>query len=234
MSVKVTNKDMGSYKQILTGLYLLAPLAYLAAKTRGLTEKAEAILNAAGKTEQDVQLPTENPDLPSIPKPVAQLEDPNWPLLTVSKSFFEGAFIAVDKNGPDATAVPAFSYNDQIENIEEAAGDWGADDEDLGIPGLSSKAPPEEDLYGTPEAGDEEEGEDGGWDLDGDIKADIDAEISQAAAQETAEFVAPTAGTSESVAWPQNSPLAADHVAAGSFESAMQVRSTPFEFKAYG
>ncbi|KAI9497476.1 coatomer protein alpha subunit [Zychaea mexicana] len=203
------------------------PLAYLTAKSHGLTEKAEAILAQSGKDESQVQLPSAACELPAIPKPVVQLEDPNWPLLTVSKSFFEGAFAAAaDTPSAAATGVPSFTYD---ENVDEGAGDWGVDDDDdLGIPGLSSKTPAEDDLFGTPEPGqvggveDQDDEEGGGWDLDDDIKADLDAEISQAAAQATAEFVAPTAGTNEAAIWSQNSPLAADHIAAGSFESAMQ------------
>ncbi|KAG2226220.1 hypothetical protein INT45_003365 [Circinella minor] len=206
------------------------PLAYLTAKSRGLTEEAENILAAAGKSEEDIKLPTattSSTDLPTPPKPVIQLEDPNWPLLTVSKSFFEGAFAKEhQQNGAiNSVAAPSFGYDDG--DIEEASGAWGDDDnDDFGIPGISSgKTNGGGDLLdldgGAENAlGGDEEG--GGWDLDDDIKADLDAEISQAAAQETAEFVAPTPGTSESQVWTQNSPLAADHIASGSFESAMQ------------
>ncbi|KAG0171864.1 hypothetical protein DFQ30_000252 [Apophysomyces sp. BC1015] len=200
------------------------PLAYMTAKSHGLTEQAEAILAAAGKTEEDIEVPPTPTDSPSPVKPVVQLEDPNWPLLTVSKSFFEGAFAAKrDLTNPIASA-PAFSYNEQIDNIEEAGGDWAADDDDLGIPGISShkNGLQADSLLGTADHGAEDDEEGGGWDVDEDIKADLDAEISHAAAQETAEFVAPTAGTSEATTWTQNSPLAMDHIAAGSFDTGMQ------------
>ena len=220
-------------KKVLEGrlkratLLYIGPLAYLTAKSHGLTEKADAILAQSGKESSEIQLPSNACELPAIPKPAVQLEDANWPLLTVSKSFFEGAFVKEAPSGSTdngVTAAPVFTYD---ENVDEGAGDWGMDDDDnLGIPGLSSKASAEDDLFGTPEPGIIEEGgegeEGGGWDLDDDIKADLDAEISQAAAQATAEFVAPTAGTNECTIWSQNSPLAADHIAAGSFEGAMQ------------
>lgn len=176
-------------------------------------------MEAAGKTEEDVQLPSPGEQVTGLPEPKAKLDDPNWPLLTVSKSFFEGAF-AAERNGANPIAAPpAFSYDDQIDNIEEAGGDWGADEDDTF--GISTK-PAEDDLLGNEQETNEENEEGGGWDMDDDIKADLDAEISQAAAQETASFVAPTPGTNESTVWTQNSPLAADHIAAGSFESAMQ------------
>lgn len=70
--------------------------------------------------------------------------------------------------------------------------------------------------------GSDDEG--GGWDDDVDIRADIDAEISNVAAKETAGFVAPESGLPETALWVKTSPLAADHIAAGSFETAMQVK----------
>lgn len=204
------------------------PLAYMTAKTHGLTEQAEAILAAAGKTEADIELPDMPDQLPSTPKPVTQLEDPNWPLLTVSKSFFEGAFVQQQqqqqsqKPGAPISA-PSFNYDDQIDNIEEAGGDWG-DDDDLGI--ASSKPALDNDLLGTPnddEFEDDDLNGDGGWDDDDDIKAELDAEMGHVAAKETAEFVAPAEGVNENAVWAQNSGVAADHIAAGSFETAMQI-----------
>lgn len=205
------------------------PLAYMTAKTHGLTEQAEAILAAAGKTEADIELPEMPDQLPSTPKPVTQLEDPNWPLLTVSKSFFEGAFVQQQqqqqsqKPGAPISA-PSFNYDDQIDNIEEAGGDWG-DDDDLGI-ASSSKPALDNDLLGTPndnEFEDDDLNGDGGWDDDDDIKAELDAEMGHVAAKETAEFVAPAEGVNENAVWAQNSGVAADHIAAGSFETAMQI-----------
>lgn len=203
------------------------PLAYMTAKTHGLTEQADAILAAAGKTEADIELPEMPDQLPAAPKPIIQLDDPNWPLLTVSKSFFEGAFVQQQqqqqqKPGAPINA-PSFNYGDQIDNIEEAGGDWG-DDDDLGI--ASSKPVLDNDLLGTPnddEFGDDDLNGDGGWDDDDDIKAELDAEMGHVAAKETAEFVVPAEGVNENALWAQNSGVAADHIAAGAFESAMQI-----------
>lgn len=204
------------------------PLAYMTAKSHGLTEQAEAILAAAGKTEADIELPEMPDQLPATPKPIIQLDDPNWPLLTVSKSFFEGAFVQQQqkqqqqKPGAPISA-PSFNYDDQIDNIEEAGGDWG-DDDDLGI--ASSKPALDNDLLGTPnndEFEDDDLNGDGGWDDDDDIKAELDAEMGHVAAKETAEFVVPAEGVNENALWAQNSGVAADHIAAGAFESAMQI-----------
>jgi coatomer protein complex subunit alpha (xenin) len=206
------------------------PLAYMTAKSHGLNEQAEAILAAAGKTEADIELPAMPEQLPTVPKPVVDLEDTNWPLLTVSKSFFEGAFAnavaggAVNEVAP--MSAPSFSYDDQIDNIEGAGGDWGDDDDILGISNNAKSAKSagmDDDLLGTPDQDDDDLNGDGGWDDDDDIKAELDAEMGNVAAKETAEFVPPTEGVSELSIWSQNSGTAADHIAAGSFDSAMQI-----------
>lgn len=201
------------------GLLCIVPLAYMTAKAHGLTEEAEAILAAAGKTEEEIQAPSvpENPLAP--PKPAVKLEEPNWPQVAVSKSFFEGAF-ANERSGGISSA-PDFSYDDQFD-VDANEGDWGADDDEL--PGIGTKRGTnvDENLVDVNGFEGEEEEEGGGWDDDDDFKANLDATISHVAAEETAEFVAPTAGTNETAVWSQNSPLAADHIAAGAFESAMQ------------
>ncbi|KAF9366948.1 hypothetical protein CPB97_006659, partial [Podila verticillata] len=63
---------------------------------------------------------------------------------------------------------------------------------------------------------------DGGWDLDADLAAELHAETGAIVA-ESSGLTIPVAGQSEAEVWCQNSPLAADHVAAGAFESAMQL-----------
>lgn len=201
----------------------------MTAKANGLTERAEAILAAAGKTEGDINFSSVSLN-PSIPRPAAitQLEDPNWPLLTVSKSYFETAFTSsVDDGSSNLATGPTFKFDDNADTMGEIGGEWGADDDVLDLAGGKSNMNGD-DLFdmGDQEpldfGGEEEEG--GGWGLDDDdIKGDIDAEISRVAAKESAEFVPPTPGSSESAQWIQNSPLAADHIAAGSFESAMKV-----------
>ncbi|KAI7900947.1 coatomer protein alpha subunit [Cokeromyces recurvatus] len=189
-------------------------LAYMTAKTHGLEEEAEAILAAAGKTADEIQLPEVEDRLPPTPKPVIEsLEDPNWPLLTVSKSFFEGAFVKQQ-------GTPAFTFDDQIDNIEEAGGAW--EDDDIGFGGNKN----DDVLISTTTEFDKEEEDDmneGGWDDDDDIKAELDAEMGHVAAKEMAEYVFPDEGVNETTIWSQNSKIAADHIAAGSFETAMQI-----------
>ncbi|CAG8542349.1 5895_t:CDS:10, partial [Diversispora eburnea] len=186
------------------------PLAYLTAHTHGLTEEAETILTAAGLTSEDIiDLPS-NGQLLKPPTPIIKQVDSNWPLLTVSRSFFDSAFNAADNN---QFAAP-LSLTGASEGIEEIGGDWGGD-EDLGFNGDSGKEEQRDvDVV--------EEGS--GWDIDADLNAQLDTEIIQELANGAqSEFIPPTSGTNESELWIQNSPLAADHVAAGSFETAMQL-----------
>lgn len=201
-------------------------LAYLTAKSHGLTEKAETILAAAGKTEEDVELP-ENAEDGNI-QPIIQtvsnpLQNPNWPLLTVSKSFFEGAFAAANSKDKNVTSAPTFAYDEGIDNIDEAGGDWGADDNDLGISSSNTNGIDDKQDLINGHISDNDDGESGGWDNDMDIRTEIDAEIRNVAVKESAGFVAPVAGVAESSLWVHTSQLAADHISSGSFETAMQV-----------
>jgi coatomer protein complex subunit alpha (xenin) len=97
------------------------------------------------------------------------------------------------------------------------------------VEGIGSEEPTangfgDEDLLGDAEPtsaaadlGNDEEDDVGGWDMgdDGDVEAEDDfVEVEGAEAG---------AGSSEADFWARNSPLAADHIAAGSFDTAMQL-----------
>ncbi|KAI8597622.1 Coatomer, alpha subunit [Dissophora ornata] len=58
--------------------------------------------------------------------------------------------------------------------------------------------------------------------MDADLAAELHAETGAIVAEDSG-LTIPVAGQSEAEIWCQNSPLAADHVAAGAFESAMQL-----------
>ncbi|CEP17782.1 hypothetical protein [Parasitella parasitica] len=196
-------------------------MAYLTAKSHGFHEKAQSILTMAGIAEQDIDMTRpahgENSSKTNPLQSALPLQDHNWPLLTVSKNFFEGVFAANNNN--QIKSVPAFHYDEGIDNIEDAGGDWGAE-QDEDILGISLPKMSRDNTTTTADQLDEGEA---GWDDDDDIHADIAAEISQVAARETAEFVAPAAGMDEAALWVQTSCLAADHISAGSFETAMQI-----------
>lgn len=180
------------------------PLAYLTAKSNGLEEEAQEILEVAGLTEEDL------PHLPT-PKGTGVLPPPvitpgfehNWPSVGVTESFFDRALTAAA--GMDSNGMPVETQAngiDGVDGLDEWAGEEGAD--------------------GVPAA---EEAEDA-WDI-----APDEAQAEEAAADEVVAGEAEAEeedgevqpGISESELWTRNSPLAADHVAAGSFETAMQL-----------
>ncbi|KAG9287253.1 hypothetical protein G9A89_008883 [Geosiphon pyriformis] len=185
------------------------PLAYLTAQSHGLIEEAESILAASGLTPEDItDLPT-NGQLLKPPIPIIRQQDSNWPLLTVSRSFFDSAFLNTENNPLAAT----LAFPDSADG--EIGGDWGDDDINFGEEGRKIVNEQRTDGEGL---------EDGsGWELDTDLDGQIDTQIAEDLAKGSHEFVPPTPGTNESELWAHNSPLAADHVAAGSFETAMQI-----------
>ncbi|CAG8443593.1 6189_t:CDS:10 [Acaulospora morrowiae] len=187
------------------------PLAYLTAYSHGLIEEAESILATAGITAEDITgLPT-NGKLLKPPTQIIKQADSNWPLLTVSRSFFDSAFATNDSN-PLAAPLSFTNANDEVEEI---GGDWAGED-DLGFGGDTENVVDDQRITSPLEEG-------SGWDIDADLNVQLDTEIRDLANGPQGEFVPPTSGTNESEVWTHNSPLAADHVAAGSFETAMQL-----------
>jgi coatomer protein complex subunit alpha (xenin) len=182
---------------------MIDPLAYLTAKTNGLDELAQEILESAGLTEADVD------DVPSFglstlkpPSIVTATTDLNWPAVSTGQNFFDRALA----NGSLETGVePAYVNGDATAGASSALDAWAKDEE------IHDDLDPEE----------------GGWELDADGGEYQGAEpvddVEEAVAEE-ADLPGSTPGVSEVEHWARNSPLAADHVAAGSFETAMQVR----------
>jgi len=172
----------------------LYPLAYLTAKSNGLEEECQSILEMTGLTEDQISMPTVGDSL-APPRTIVPTYKANWPVKEASHSSFEKALIG-EVSGAPAEETPDL-MNEDVPVVEDK--------------GLT--APGEEEDAGE------------GWDLGDDLALD--------AAGNDSDFVnvdnpdAPTeatgAATSEADMWARNSPLAADHVAAGSFESAMQL-----------
>ena len=65
--------------------------------------------------------------------------------------------------------------------------------------------------------------EEGGWDLDADADEPEGDEEEQGPEEDLGDGITP--GVSETALWVRNSPFAGDHVAAGYFETAMQVNT---------
>ncbi|ODM16985.1 putative coatomer subunit alpha [Aspergillus cristatus] len=89
-------------------------------------------------------------------------------------------------------------------------------DEEVEVGGLQPEEEEEEAGLARETLEDEDEDVDG-WDMGEEINVEEDADFVTVESAETG------AGSTEADLWTRNSPLAADHVAAGSFESAMQL-----------
>ncbi|GFF51214.1 putative coatomer subunit alpha [Aspergillus udagawae] len=165
----------------------LYPLAYLTAKSHGLTEEAESILEACGLTEDQITLPTTEEPL-SVPQPIAPTFKSNWPVKTAAHSSFEKALL----------------------------GEGGVEDEEAAALGLEPEEEGEEAVLARETLEDEEE-DVAGWDMGEEINVEEDVDFVNVDSAEAG------AGSSEADLWARNSPLAADHVAAGSFDTAMQL-----------
>lgn len=184
-------------------------LAYMTAATHGYTEEAEELkvnIESSGKGLPGL-LP--NAKFLKPPCPIQQAES-NWPLLTVSRGFFEGQALA-KPSGPN---VPTLAVAQLTEDMDDsAAGDgWGLDT-DAGAD--MDEVEPKESKDGDGESG---------WDVgDEDIELPEDVAMPATGQEDEDYFVPPTKGLSQAGAWIFNSQLAADHVAAGSFETAFKL-----------
>lgn len=166
------------------------PLAYMTAKSHGLEEECQAILEATGLTEEQISMPKVGAPL-TPGKPVVPTYKANWPTKASSQSFFEKALLG-QVEGLSLDDEPAANGIDDEMEIDGAAKGNGAlvdDDEDAA-----------------------------GWDLGDDAVPEVESDFVNVDSAE-----AGGAGSSEADLWARNSPLAVDHIAGGSFESAMQL-----------
>lgn len=129
----------------------------------------------------------------SPPKPVVPTFQANWPTKATSQSFFEKALLG-QVEGLSLEDEPAAASNGF--GFDEAEGD--------GAKGSGNLI--------------EDDDEDAaGWDMGDDIIPEVESDFVNV------ESVEAGAGSSEADLWARNSPIAADHVAGGSFETAMQL-----------
>jgi coatomer protein complex subunit alpha (xenin) len=192
------------------------PLAYACAATHGLEEDAARIatvLTDAGKALP--QLPPPASATLMLP-PAPLLRDDNWPLLTISKGFFDGGG-AIDA-GPGGEGISI-----GLEDMAEAGGAGWGDDLDLGLPsegGARARGGDDDEDGEGGEGGDE----DGGWEME-DLELPADAGASAAAADDGGVFVAPAPGAPAANKWTQRSSLAGEHAAAGAYDTALRLLS---------
>ena len=172
----------------------LYPLAYMTAKAHGLIEECESILEATNLTEDQINLPNIGAPL-QTPRAVVSTFKANWPTKATSQSFFEKALLGQVEglSLEEEAAAPADGFG-----LEE--------DEHVGASkqnGALIDADDDEDAAG--------------WDMGDDVIPEVESEFVNVESTEGG------VGSSEADLWARNSPLAADHVAGGSYESAMQL-----------
>lgn len=172
----------------------LYPLAYLTAKSNGLEEECQSILEATGLTEEQLTIPKLGEPL-TPPKPVVPTYKTNWPTKATSQSFFEKALLG---------QVEGLSLEDEPAAAADGFGFEHAAEDGAKQNGALAEADDDEDAAG--------------WDMGEDIVPEVEEGFVNV---ESAD--AGGAGSSEADLWARNSPLAVDHIAGGSFESGMQL-----------
>lgn len=172
-------------------LTVVDPLAFMTAKSHGLEEEYQNILEASGLTEDQLTLPTMGRPL-QPPKPVVPTHKANWPVKAASHSFFEKALLGEVGAIEDDTAPAANGFDHGDVAVDEANVKAG-------------------------QLGEEEDEDAAGWDMGDDINVEVEPDFINVDSAETGP------GSSEADIWARNSPIAADHVAGGSFETAMQL-----------
>eukprot|EP00602_Paraphysomonas_sp_CaronLab_P003921 CAMPEP_0185017118 /NCGR_PEP_ID=MMETSP1103-20130426/76_1 /TAXON_ID=36769 /ORGANISM="Paraphysomonas bandaiensis, Strain Caron Lab Isolate" /LENGTH=1209 /DNA_ID=CAMNT_0027546379 /DNA_START=137 /DNA_END=3767 /DNA_ORIENTATION=- len=179
-------------------------LAYLCAATHGLDEDAARLRSLLEAGEMPVPPVPEGAALLQPPTPILRGE--NWPLLAVAKS----ALGDMDQGGNSGVSgVDAGDVEDT-----EPGGDWGDDDLFDDEDGAPEKA------TGTsaPAAGG------AAWDDDDLDLSDDETPVSPASrAAVRSSGAVYTAGPSPVTAWCSDSSLAADHMAAGSVDTSLQL-----------
>lgn len=190
-------------------------LAYLTAATHGLADQAEQI--AEQITESGNELPQLNPTATLLKPPVPiQQAETNWPLLSVSKGFFEGAM----STRAVSNVRQALEMNEPAIDDGAAGEGWG-DDADLGLGG------DEDNEFRDPVGGEGDVGaSDGpGWNVEDDdliVPQEILDKMKTTSVSSEG-FFAPNKGQSTQQHWSNNSSLVADHVKGGSFETAFRL-----------
>lgn len=204
----------------------LDPLAYVTAKNNGDEALAARILAqasaASGVSEAElvsnIGASTSSSKAPLRPPPVvnASAAQYNWPLTSTTESYFDRALLADVEEGGTI-------FKDNAVNGEHDVDGWldgdnfvdAAEEDEEGLDGYG---PAKSGTIAAVDAGDEE-----AWDLqDGELPPDeADAPVVAPLSDASALEGSLDPGSSEAEHWLRNSPIPADHAAAGSFDTAM-------------
>lgn len=206
------------------------PLAYAAARTYGLDEEADRIAAIAGREAQEAPVvPKREALLLQPPMPLLRTYLANWPLLTVSRGFFDNLAISAAGSAGGLGSALAADSAAAVEAVAAGGGESGWDEElNLDQTGPGTAATVADGADDVAAAADAAKG--GGWEEEPlEIPPELVQSLSAAGADGTAEgdfFAPPARGVPLAQVWCTNSPLAVDHVAGGSFDTALQILRT--------
>ncbi|GAA5969494.1 hypothetical protein JCM3765_000874 [Sporobolomyces pararoseus] len=205
----------------------MTPLAYLTAKTNGLQELANEILEESGLSESDLStvLPPSLTSRRSTLRPptvVTSSFEYNWPNVGMGESFFDRALAQA------ATGESTYEEEQDADDLlaeTEGEGQGGLGWAVEGDRGLDKhEAEEAEDAWGV--GGDEQSLGGEGQLHDHQVVGggdQLEHFEGGGGEEQSSSNVVVSPGIPESELWVRNSPLAADHVAAGSFETAMSL-----------
>ncbi|KAK6009925.1 WD domain, G-beta repeat protein, partial [Ostertagia ostertagi] len=179
-------------------------LAYLTAATHGHEEEANLLRAELESKGQTIPPIDPNAKLLVPPPPICKLEE-NWPLLATARGPFELlGLVPPSKRGGGCSQAGSGcmeegeAWGEEGDYLVGEDGEIEVDDDDI--------------LAGTAEEGE------AGWDVEDDL-AIPDVPVGAGAE----DVVVPNRAQPPPSHWPANSRLVADHVAAGSFESALRL-----------
>lgn len=179
-----------------------------------MEELAQEVLEESGLSEEQaasISVPVKASTL-SPPAALPSATDANWPSVGLVESFFDRALTAAAK-GETIAAPSGSGYTNGVDAGDRGLDEWAAED---GAGEEVAAAEEVEDAWDI--AAEEPEA-----DASGAAEANGELDEAAEAGVEAGEAGEVGAGISEAALWARNSPLAADHVAAGSFETAMQL-----------
>lgn len=192
-------------------------LAYLAAATHGLDTEASRLKDMLELS--NTPIPSVNPSAPLSQPPTAIMKGDNWPLLAIGKTS------VIDPMG-SSSGIGAIGADDEDFQDAEAGGEWGEDDDLFDDEEGDSNKKTQGSSSSKANAAKEK-----GWEDDDDLDlSDDDEETTPApkggnrgGAGDGRSFNAPAAGASPISAWCAESSHIADHLAAGSVDSALHL-----------
>lgn len=217
--------DASSRGKVLSEVGLDA-LAYITAKNNGNEDEAARIASRAASNGslseeeliQNVGTSASGASPLKPPPVVTKGYQYNWPLVGTTESYFDKALVADVEDGGTI-------FKDNAVNGGHDADGWLDGDDFVD----AEEAEDEISGYGAATSGTiaVEGGDEEAWDLeDGEMPVD-EADVSVVArlADHAALEDSLDPGSSEAEHWLRNSPIAADHAAAGSFDTAMTLLS---------